>query len=93
MREMEAASAKQPHCPAAGKCPQWYEISSGETLTTIAQKCGMTIITLQTLNPGINPDALTVGQVIKTSSSANAVQSPALTSEGGSNTGGMLPWG
>jgi len=44
---------------------QYYEIQSGDTLESIAQRHGTTVERLLELNPGIDPVALTVGERIR----------------------------
>ncbi|MGI9112533.1 MAG: LysM peptidoglycan-binding domain-containing protein [Gaiellaceae bacterium] len=42
-----------------------YEIQSGDTLETIAADRGTTVERLLTLNPGLDPVALRIGQMIR----------------------------
>ena len=42
-----------------------YTIQSGDTLATIAAANGTTVVQLEHLNPGIDPQALRVGQKIR----------------------------
>ena len=44
---------------------QYYTVQSGDTLGSIAQKYGTTVDALTTLNPGIDPTALHIGQRIR----------------------------
>jgi LysM repeat protein len=44
---------------------EYYGVVSGDTLGSIAQKYNTTVDELTTLNPGIDPTALTVGQKIR----------------------------
>jgi LysM repeat protein len=44
---------------------EYYVVVSGDTLGSIAQKYKTTVDELTTLNPGIDPTALTVGQKIR----------------------------
>ena len=44
---------------------QYYVVRSGDTLGSIAQKYGTTVDALTTLNPGIDPTALHIGQRIR----------------------------
>jgi len=44
---------------------QYYVVQSGDTLGSIAQKHGATVNELMTLNPGIDPTALHIGQRIR----------------------------
>ncbi len=42
-----------------------YVIKPGDTLSEIAQRTGVSIATLQALNPQLNPNALQVGQRVR----------------------------
>ena len=42
-----------------------YTVESGDTLASIAVKTKTTVARLEQLNPGINPTALRVGEVIR----------------------------
>ena len=44
---------------------QYYEVQSGDTLGSIAGKYSTTVDELMTLNPGIDPTALNIGQRIR----------------------------
>ena len=44
---------------------EYYVVVDGDTLGSIAQKYNTTVDELTTLNPGIDPTALTVGQKIR----------------------------
>jgi LysM repeat protein len=44
---------------------EYYAVQSGDTLGSIAQKYSTTVDGLMTLNPGINPTALHIGQRIR----------------------------
>jgi LysM repeat protein len=44
---------------------QSYTIRSGDTFSSIAQKFNTTVAAIETLNPGVNPDDLQIGQVIQ----------------------------
>jgi LysM repeat protein len=44
---------------------QYYVVQSGDTLGSIAQKYNSTVADLMTLNPGIDPTALHIGQKIR----------------------------
>jgi LysM repeat protein len=44
---------------------EYYVIKSGDTLGSIAQKYGTTSDALATLNPGVDPTALRVGQQLR----------------------------
>ena len=45
---------------------EYYVVQSGDTLGSIAQKHSATVDELMTLNPGIDPTALRIGQRIRT---------------------------
>jgi len=42
-----------------------YEVQEGDTLTVIAHKTGVSIAEIQTLNPEVDPQILTVGETLK----------------------------
>jgi LysM repeat protein len=44
---------------------QYYVVQSGDTLGSIAEKYSTTVDELMTLNPGIDPTALNIGQKIR----------------------------
>lgn len=44
---------------------EYYVIQSGDTLGSIAQKYGTTTDELSTLNPGVDPTALRIGQQLR----------------------------
>jgi LysM repeat protein len=44
---------------------QYYVVQAGDTLGSIAQKYAITVEQLMTLNPGIDPTALHIGQKIR----------------------------
>jgi LysM repeat protein len=44
---------------------EYYVVQSGDTLGSIAQKYNTTVDELMTLNPGIDPTALNIGQKIR----------------------------
>lgn len=53
--------------PGGGACPAGsapYVIRSGDTFYAIAQRFGLTVAALQAANPGVNPNALQIGQLI-----------------------------
>lgn len=43
---------------------QAYAVQQGETFASIAERLGITVYELQERNPGVDPDNLTIGQVI-----------------------------
>jgi LysM repeat protein len=42
-----------------------YEVQSGDTLTSIAQKTGISVAEIQALNPEVDPQTLIAGEVLK----------------------------
>jgi LysM repeat protein len=44
---------------------EYYVVQSGDTLGSMAEKYGTTVDELMTLNPGIDPTALHIGQRIR----------------------------
>jgi LysM repeat protein len=54
-----AAPAPGPTCPAGSTT---YTVRAGDTFFSIAQRLGTTVAELQRLNPGVDPQALAVGQ-------------------------------
>ena len=51
-----------PSSPTGAKS---YTVQAGDTLFAISQKTGVSVATLEQLNPSINPSALQVGQTLK----------------------------
>jgi LysM repeat protein len=45
--------------------PRSYTVKSGDTLGMIAEQTGVSITELQELNPGLDPQSLTVGERIR----------------------------
>jgi LysM repeat protein len=60
----EATEAPATEAPAASGegCPATYTIQSGDTLFSIAQRCGLTVDQLASANGISNPNQLSVGQ-------------------------------
>jgi LysM repeat protein len=42
-----------------------YVVKNGDTLTAIARKVGVSVIRIQSLNPGVDPQILTSGEKLK----------------------------
>ena len=57
------AHKKQPKKPRTKA--KTYEVQSGDTLTSIAQKTGVTVAEIQALNPEVDPQTLIEGEVLK----------------------------
>jgi spore germination protein YaaH len=51
--------------PVPPKRRQFYRLRTGETLSDVAIRFNTTVAVLETLNPGIQPTNLTVGQRIR----------------------------
>lgn len=60
-----APQETSPPPPAASPTPRTYTIQAGDTLLEIARRNGVSLAELLAANPGIVPEALTVGQVIR----------------------------
>ena len=46
--------------------PGSYAVQKGDTLSGIANKSGISLKALQDLNPGVNPNKMQIGQLLKT---------------------------
>jgi LysM repeat protein len=57
------AHKKQPKKPRTKA--KTYEVQSGDTLTSIAQKTGIKVAEIQALNPEVDPQTLIAGEVLK----------------------------
>jgi LysM repeat protein len=44
---------------------QFYTVAAGDTFGSISAKTGVSVTELETLNPGVNPNALQVGQKLR----------------------------
>ena len=58
------------------KQPKTYTVQSGDILSTVAEKTGVSVEQLMELNPEIDPQALQVGQVLKLTPGAETDQTP-----------------
>ena len=56
--------AKQEPKPHRTKA-KTYEVQPGDTLTSIAHKTGIPVSEIQAMNPEVDPQILTVGEVLK----------------------------
>ncbi|MET0305652.1 MAG: LysM domain-containing protein [Solirubrobacterales bacterium] len=45
--------------------PKTYEVQSGDTLTSIARETGVPVAVIVKLNPGVDPQILIAGEVLK----------------------------
>ncbi len=60
-----ARLAPAPQRPATRPAVRSYVVASGDTLDLIAERSHTTVGSLLTLNPGVNPTSLHVGQRIR----------------------------
>ena len=60
--ETQAQDTKTTTAPRA---PASYTVKSGDTLGAISEQTGVSVETLQELNPALDPQALIAGQKIK----------------------------
>jgi LysM repeat protein len=60
----KAQTTKKHKAPHKSKA-KTYTVQSGDTLTSIAHKTGVTVSELQALNPEIDPQILIAGEVLK----------------------------
>ena len=51
--------------PPQSRAAAFYTVKPGDSLTSIATKTGVSIATLEQLNPSLNPDSLQTGQRIR----------------------------
>jgi len=49
----------------SGPAPKSYVVQSGDTLTSIAHRTGVTVASIVRLNPGIDPQILVSGERLK----------------------------
>lgn len=49
----------------AEKVPATYEVKSGDTLSSIALRMGISVAQIERLNPGVDPQILVAGQQLK----------------------------
>ncbi len=54
-----AHKTKPKHVPAS------YEVESGDTLISIAHRTGVPVVTIEKLNPEVDPQSLIVGEQLK----------------------------
>jgi LysM repeat protein len=73
----ETAEAPATEAPAASGdgCPATYTIQSGDTLFSIARRCGLTVDQLASANGISNPDQLSVGQELSIPTGTGAATS------------------
>jgi LysM repeat protein len=59
-----APTAETPSVTPTPSCPAEYTVLSGDLLSTIAQKCGISVESITALNPTLDPNNIQVGQKI-----------------------------
>ena len=64
-RTTTTAKRKKSHAHGSANRVQTYTIQTNDSLAAIAAKYGTTVAELEHLNPGIDPQALQVGQKIR----------------------------
>jgi LysM repeat protein len=70
---VSSATLSTTDIPLPSPTPSTYRVEAGDSLGTIAEKFGMHLADLQTANPGVESESLTVGQKINIPvNSANA---------------------
>lgn len=57
--------AERPGRPPAGESYEVYVVRPGDTLAAIARRTGMSVPAIVSLNPGVNPNALRVGERLR----------------------------
>jgi LysM repeat protein len=57
-------TSTQRRAPARAR-PRFYIVKPGDTLTAVAESTGVTLETIQELNPDVDPQALQAGQRLK----------------------------
>jgi lipoprotein NlpD len=60
-----AAAPPKPHVAHVAAAARYYRVRSGDTLTAIAAKSGVTVVRLLHLNPKLQPTALFIGERIR----------------------------
>lgn len=58
-------STRRPAHPSHRRAAKFYTVKSGDTLSVISQRSGVSIQTIVRLNPGLNPSALQTGQRLR----------------------------
>jgi LysM repeat protein len=57
-------TAETPSATPTTSCPSEYTVQSGDLLSTIAEKCGVTVEGIKALNPTLDPNNLQIGAKI-----------------------------
>jgi LysM repeat protein len=58
-------AAKKPKPKRKASPARTYRVRSGDTLSKIALRTGVSVAVIEELNPGLDPQTLTVGRMIK----------------------------
>jgi LysM repeat protein len=58
-------SSRQSHEAPPKHVPASYEVESGDTLISIAHRTGVPVVTIEKLNPEVDPQSLIVGEQLK----------------------------
>jgi hypothetical protein len=53
------------HSSGKRHAPKAYVVQSGDTLSSIAQKTGVSVARIEALNPGVDPQILVAGEKLK----------------------------
>jgi LysM repeat protein len=57
--------SKPAHKTQPKQVPASYEVESGDTLISIAHRTGVPVVTIEKLNPEVDPQSLIVGEQLK----------------------------
>jgi LysM repeat protein len=57
--------SKPAHKTHPKQVPASYEVESGDTLISIAHRTGVPVVTIEKLNPEVDPQSLIVGEQLK----------------------------
>jgi LysM repeat protein len=64
-RQQTGGTVKKQPKPKPKSTAKTYTVESGDTLTVIAEKTGVTVTELRELNPEVDPQILEIGEVLK----------------------------
>lgn len=74
---LPSAPVNATEIPLPSPTPSTYSVVSGDSLGTIAEQLGVSLADLQTANPGVVSESMTVGQKINIPSKASTIVEPA----------------
>jgi lipoprotein NlpD len=80
---------QQERAPSGG--PYRYQVRPGDTYSSIARRFGTRASRIQAANPGVDPTALRVGQLIQVPLASSGSTAAARPAAGGSTGGGASP--